>query len=362
MHNLFNIKTPITGGITRHSKWMYLKPNLKRNVDAIINYYRNSSYAVKSQHFLIRLLLSLTTPKSQEIERYYSNVDSTCLNIAMTLGMTSSISKGSLFKGIFYGQNNKEILIADNSEFDPIEADNNWEELEPIRVIRHPRSDLTFNIPNGINTGIEDGICVIIINIPMLAIQYRAFRNKENKNAFSTGANERSIMQFIHMYPLTNMVRSHADVAIFNRASKLFTGEPLGVSKLKHSFYLIDYSDQLDEFLIDTLCSLEETTKNLNDTLRSIPVITKKDLTELFTLPDVAVTRQLLWAYTIACLPALVFLFKTAKYGIETKNGSELNMIRRKLIQQKSENLMKTMLSSDISLLMDIESEIDILM
>lgn len=341
---------------------MYLKPALERNVETVISYYRRSPFAVKSQHLLVRLLHAITTPQSQELLRYYDNVDTIALNIGQTLGLTSPISKGRLWDGVFYGKGNVEILFADNESFNPIDADDDWENLEPIKVLRHPRSDLNMNIPDGNNTGIEQGIVVISINIPMLAIQYRAFRREEAKFAFSTGNNERSIMQFIHMYPLTNMIRSHLDVAIFNRFDKTFRGLPIGEHAVKHPFYLIDYRKEMDLFIDLTLESLQDTAKGFYDVLRTIPAVSQDNMVEVMRLPDVATTRQIVWALLITRLPALLFLFESAKLHPSTKNGMEVNAIRRHLTQLRAENVIRSVLGKYPYLCMDVEYDIKKLM
>lgn len=362
MYNLFDNASRHTTGIMRDSKWMYLKPCLQRNIDTVIQYYRRSPIAVKSQHFLIKLLGALTVPHSQEITRYYDNVQAIALNVGMTLGMTSPISKGKIFDGVFYGHGNSEILIADNAEFDPEAANANWENLEPIRVLRHPRSDLNLNIPNGINTGVEEGLAVILINIPMLAIQYRAFRRDQYEKAFRSGSNEMSINQFLHMYPLTNMIRSHADYALFNRIHNLLRHLPMGVATVKHSFYLMNYNKELDLFHRRTIEALKGTEENFVDTLRSVLLVSDENMLQFIDFPDIVETRQVVWGLTIAILPVLTFLFRLTKESAQTRNGVEMNQIRRRLLQQRTENLMKTMLVGHVSEQMDVENEIRYLM
>ena len=337
---------------------MYLKPVLERNIETVIKYYRKSPFAVKSQHLLVRLLHAITTPKSQELLRYYNNVDASVLNIAQTLGFTSAISRGKIWNGVFYGPGNPEILIADNEPFDPIKADSDWENLEPIRVIRHPRSDLNMNIPNGNKTSSETGIVVIVINVSMLAIQYRAFRREENRQSYLTETNERSMVQFLHMYPLTNMVRSHMDYVMFNRINNLARGYPIGEATVKHPFYLIDYSQELNNFHTNTIHSLNDTAKGFYDTLRSIPAISKENLVPVMELPDITGTRQVIWALILARLPALNFLFWSAKNGPNTKNGMEVNAIKRRLLQLRTENLLHSVFGNYPSLSMDIEAEL----
>lgn len=358
MYSLFNFIPSHSNGLAVDPLWMYLKPNLQRNVDTVVDYYRRSPFAVKSQHFLVRLLHAITVPKSQEITRYYDNVQGCALGVAQTLGMTSAISKGHLFDGVFYGTGNKEILIATDIEFDPVEADENWKNLAPIRVLRHPRSDLNFNIPNGINSGIEDGIVVVSINIPLLAIQYRGFRLEEYKKSLSGENSQKSMIQFLHMYPLTNMVPSHADYCLFNRVVKLYENRPLGCSKVKHPFYLIDYHKELNKFQRMTLENLLKSSKGFYDTLRSIPAISETNMVDVLKLPAIAKTRQVTWALTISRLPALDFLFSMAKVTGTAKNKTEINAVLRRLKEQRSDNLMRSMLSEDISLLMDIEREL----
>lgn len=342
----------------RHSKWMYLKPALERNIEAVITYYRKSPFAVKSQHLLVRLLHTITTPKSQELLRYYDNVEASALNIAQTLGFTSAISKGKIWNGIFYGPGNPEVLIADTTPFNPIEADLNWENLEPIQVLRHSRSDLNMNIPNGIKSSDEVGLAIIVINIPLLAIQYRAFRREENRQAFLTNSNERSIMQFLHMYPLTNMVRSHMDYVMFNRINNLAHGYPIGEASIKHPFFLIDYSQELNQFHEHTLQTLNDTAKGFYDTLRSVPTVSEENLAYVMKLPDIAGTRQVIWALILARLPALNFLFWSAKTGPNTKNAMEVNSIKRRLLQLRTENLLHSVLGNYPSLYMDVEMEL----
>jgi hypothetical protein len=224
MHNLFNLMPNIEHGILRLPEWAYVRTELRRNLDRVIAYYRKHPTAVHSAHFLVRLLQSITVPKSLNLERYYYNVDAGALNLSMALKMTSSIYRGQLFDGVFYSDC-KEILIAHSEPFDFHQAHRNWETLCPIEVLRHPLSDLGLGLPDGDKIGSDYGIAVISINIPMLAVQYRAFRINEE---YLTGNSDsqRSVMQFIRMYVIPNMLPSHLDHCLFNRIYNLHIGAP----------------------------------------------------------------------------------------------------------------------------------------
>lgn len=357
MQNLFHLVSPVGQGILKFPEWLYVRDGLKRNLGQVIRFYRNNPMAVPSSHFLVRLLHSINVPQSQPLERYYDNVDAMALNMSMALKMTSSIFRGQIFDGIFYGPGNSEILIAHSESFNIFDAQRNWEALAPVKVLRHPCSDLGLNLPDGTSTGTETGLVVISINIPMLALQYRAFRLNEITQVDSTNDSQKSIMQFIHMYVLPNMLFTHLDYAVFNRIDNLRKGAPLGESKKGHSFYLTDYAPKCNQVQKDILSKLDAVGKDFSGILQTVPVVTRYDMEELMLLPEMAATRQVLWALVIARLPALAFLFQVLNEGPGARNQSEVNRVMRSMLAYKSDNLMRTMLP--LELYFTVQDDID---
>lgn len=357
MHNFFHLVSPIGQGILRQPEWAYIRDGLKRNLGTVISYYRNNPKAVRSDHFLVRILQSIAVPQSQNLERYYDNVDGLALNMSMALKMTSSIYQGSIFKGVFYGPGNDEILIANNDDFNPLEAHRNWQNLVPVKVLRHPRSDLGLNLPDGHDTGSETGLVVVSINIPMLAVQYRAFRFNEIMLKEGTQETQKSAMQFIHMYVLPNMLYSHLDYALFNRIDNWRKGAPIGESEHPHPFFLPDYSDKVNQVQLELLHKLQLVGKDFTGILRTIPAVTANDMEEAMLLPQAAPTRQILWALAISRLPMLTFLFKVLEAGPGMRNQSEVNRVLRSVVSYKSNNLMRSLLPIDIYF--EVEDEIE---
>jgi len=303
--------------------------------------------AVKSDHFLVRLLQSITVPKSQPTTRYYENVSAISLNLSMALKLTSSIYPGHVFKGVFYGTGTTEILIAHDESFDPVEADKNWKNLCPVRVLRHPRSDLGLNLPDGHATGSETGLAVIAINITMLAIQYRGFRNEETKIAEVTHENQRSIMQFIHMYVLPNMVLSQTDVALINRVLRHVEGAPLGESYKGHSFFLSDYTKKTDDVIEVVIENLRKTKRTFTGILRNIPVITKDTAETVMNIPDMAPTKQVVWALATAVLPEIKLMLLLSEENAKNRNQQEINKILRAILKYENNNFFESVLPRD---------------
>lgn len=357
MLSLFDSPPPIKGGVIRFPEWNYVRDGMRRNVANAIRYYQNNPTAVQSQNFLVRLLHSITVPQGLSTERYYDNVDAIALNVSMALKMTSSIYKGQLFHGEFYGQGSIEVIIAHNDWFDPGTAHTNWKRLQPVRVLSSPHTNMGYNIPDGRRSSSEVGVSVIAVNVPMLALQYRAFRqNEQYWSEMNGNDSQRSIYQFIRMYPLTNMLISQTDVVVFNRILSLLEGAPMGESSRKHSFVVPDYSNKLDQVQTKVLDGLQRNGRDFYNTMRTVPMVFKDTLADAIIWPDMAPTRQVVWGLVMGRLPLMRFLFDSAKDGVHARNRMEYNQLVREVRGWRSESLFKSMLSGD--LLADVEYDL----
>jgi hypothetical protein len=112
------------------------------------------------------------------------------------------------------------------------------------RVSGHASRDLEMNLPDGRFAGAETGMVVIAINLPMLMVQYRAFRKAEGW--FPGQVDDKSAMMFVHMYALPNMLFSQLDQTLFNRNRRLQVGIPPGWSISKYPFSLTGSENRPD--------------------------------------------------------------------------------------------------------------------
>lgn len=329
MHSLFRINRELDQGLPGFPAWDWLNRGLSQNLKNIVSYYRRFPGRVDGSHFLIRLIYSMAVPRNQPLDRFYADSQAKALGIAQALRMTSSISSGVVFDGVFYGGSTKEIIIAHDEAFDYQAAAVNWRELRPITVLRHPKSDLTLNIPDGRITSEEEGLAVIAVNVPMLVLQYRQYRQYEDALAEQTGESPRGVTHYIYSYPLSNMMYSHTDIAIFNRLYNLHRGIPLGESRIKHSFHNPDYSAKLDELQLNQLRALERNPRRFDAMLKMIPVVSSKNLSDLAVLPDMAPTRQVVWALVLGRLQFLSFLYTSSTDSARQRNATEVNRVAR---------------------------------
>lgn len=343
MYTLLNERVAPAKGIVSFPEFTYVKNGLSRNLETAVNYYRANPMAVNSSHLLVRLLQSISIPFGEDVIIYKDRVTDLALNLAMSLGLTSPIATGKTFDGVFYGKGSSEILIAHIEEFDPRLSITNWQNLQPIRVLKHPRTDVAMLLPNGEVYGRESGLSVIAINIPMLACQYRQFCIQ---TALSKDT-PLSVNQFVHMFVLPNMLSSQLDVAILNRTYALFRGWAVADAPASTPFAVPNYQANLDPVLNRVLQNAQRmTTHDFVNLLRGFPLVTANSLWDMAKLPQVIPTRQVTWALIIARLTLFELLVQINYVSRNENNGVSLNVIRKTMLELKSDQSMRGGLTS----------------
>ena len=325
-------------GITRQPEFEYLKASYLRELAKIEDYYHNRVYSVKNQHFLVRLLNNLNVPMEYGVDQYSRVVDARAPSVVRLMGITSEESRGVVHPGIFYGPGSVEILISDTDYFDPFFAEQHWKEICAVKPLWHPKSDLGLMLPNGRPSTTGEGLSVISINLPLLAIQYRSFcldqMTKDLETDSLLGA-----AHFVHMYVLPNMIYAQTDIVIINRIMNLFYGAPMGVALKRHPFMVHDYGSKIDSVLYKVIKNIEHKDMHYSWILKSIPVISTDDAQSAMIMPDLAPMMQVEWAIVVARLPIIQFLVDIG--GDSSKRMD--NDLRNKLTQ-----MIKTVMSSHV--------------
>jgi hypothetical protein len=345
----------INTGVLKPPNWNFIKEGLKNNIETVENYYKTNIRPVRSNHFLVRLLQSITISKQLELDRFYNNVDSIALNHSMMLKMTSSIYKGNIFRGVFYGGTTPEILIATDEYFDIYETNNNWKNVSAVKPILHSKSDMNFQLPNGVEHSNESGLAVIVINIPMLAVQYRAFcidewtRNPDNP---------RGTIHFVGAYVLPNMIKAQTELAIFNRIyNKINNIESNNDNRSKHPFPLLNYKGYLDNAIDDVVEYLNKSSKSFRTIFHTLPSVYNEDMYQSLIVPDILNTRQVDWALVLSRLKMIEFLIKVADKDLLNKNQSQMNQVLKALRTNDVFKVFKEILPLDVYF--TVEEQVD---
>jgi hypothetical protein len=347
MLELFNTRSEINTGILSDSEFDYVRVSYMRELANIQDYYRSRVYAVKSNHLLVSLLLQLDAPISYSAEQYFSTVSVRAPYIANAFRLTSELQPGNIFTGVFYDHGCQEIIISNSDYVNPVYAEQNWKRISAVETLTHFRSDLGLLLPNGKNTGTETGLAVISVNLPLLSLQYRCFVREQQRNT-NTSEQNLGIAHFVHMYVLPNMLFSHTDIALINRAMNLFYGAPMGQATARHSFPVLDYSKRVDKVYTRWLKTAQSKSQLYSTTLQSLLTVVSKNAEEALILPNLAPTRQVLWALTLARLKYIKFLLDVGGVRNIAYNRTSVNNTQRQLKRLNGENIYPSVIQGDL--------------
>lgn len=347
MHALFNLEPKAQTGVQIPALWPYVKQGLRTNVAQIVSYYRANPQAVKSDHLLVKIIQSMDIPFSVGYDRYYALADASALDLSMVLKLTSSLYKGQVWDGVFYGPGSQEIIVAHVGDFNYEKVQKEWMNVQAVKVLRHPKSDLYMNLPDGKQNTDESGPAVIAINIPLLMCQYYWFR----QNYFLPDYNEpdtRTDMMFIHMYVLPNMLFTHLDQALFNRIRRMTNKQDFGQPLKKHPFVMLNYDHRVDQCYAAVLNNLKRQEKNFVGTLQNVPAAIRDNMERVMHVPDMAPTRQVIWALAISRFPALDFVLGQAHRTPQTKNQSDVDRVNRTFLLWKNMRVFEGVMPPDM--------------
>lgn len=326
MISLFNNLSTRIKGTVKFPEWDYIRDGLTMNLDHTNKYYRSGAYAIGSDHELIKLLFGLGTSVAMDLFDYYKRVDSKALTVAQQLGFTTSMSKGRIFSNVFFSGKSKEVIIVTDEPFDPVKVSANWRDVRPIKILRHGFDKIDcFPLTGKLES---NGISVFAINLPMLAVQYHAYRKWQDEYvAGDSGRN--SIYHFCYAYPLNNMIFEAMDHAIFNRMIRIRNGIETSDNTINHPFHVTNFTLRCDRLLMKINESLDSMERDIGNITLTIPLIDKQTVFDLLKLPDVSESRQINWAIYLARIDMLLFLFSFE--GVTKQNQSEINKFKYEL-------------------------------
>lgn len=346
MYDIFNKAYEPARGQIDFGRWRVLKEMLQQMLDKAMAYYRINRTWINSRHPLVPLLESIDIPLKLDLRVYNDKVQDIALELGQILKYTSPVSKGTMkTPSMFYGRDVADAILVTIEDYDIDDFERNWRTYSPIRILRHPRTDLGLWMLNGNMPSGDPGICVAAINIPMLASQYRCWRLEEGIDGLG---DTEAITTFLSRYPLTNALPSHYDLAFFNRLNAMSQGKPLADPTVHTPFWQLDLSRRVDEILKGELTSLFNRRITFDDILEQVPCITASCLGQLYRLPGAGLyTRQVIWIYALYRLPLIEFLVKENAKSFNQRNTYYLKQIRRFFIATSNDREILSMIPQE---------------
>jgi len=330
--------TPKTG-IHIPTEINYLRRLYIFNNNNIVNYYRKRNFAVKNNHILSRLLEHIPLLLNYDNYRYLEYISNKLVYLAKHFKLTSELEKGIVHRGYFFGNGGEEIIIASHELFDINYVVNNWKDAKSVRVITTDRDDTKLLLPLGKNDGCKNILSVILINVPMLALQYREFMKEQqiNSEILLTKNN------FIIKYVLPNMMSDVIDHIFLNRVIEAFYGEKSYEPNYHHRFKIFEPYTQLSKYSINTNKTLKSKKIDFINILRNIQLIFNEDASKLLVLPDIGYTRQIRWALLVSRLKYMSFLVDVNKD--KKLNNHYLNDWKRLIKRLEQDKSLEDMFS-----------------
>lgn len=327
------------------SRFKDVESRIVEDVSKVMDYYRTGTSFVKTDHLLVKLIMSMNVPLTYPLDQYYDVAIARSLQVANMLNLSSSINHGKWFDGVFYN-GCPEIILAYTDEDRPQELAKGWRNLSPVKVLECPISNLWYMLPDGQKHNTERGLAVISINIPELMLMFRCFiLNELRLQAEDDERPKLGIRNFIGKYVIPNMLKSQTDLAIFNRLMNLYYGAPMGDSVKRHPFRVSNYTNLLDKGLSEVLKRITDAKLKYGDVLKQVPH-TFMDFP--LKMPDIPETRQVYWALYLTRLREMAFLLDVSGQEGRHFNQNSLNEMRIDLRRFKNENIYQAMLPPEV--------------
>lgn len=289
----------------------------------IIDYYRSRNYYVPVDHFLVRLINSVSVPLSYPLDQYYDVCQARALYVANAFKLTTSINYGAWHRGIFY-KNCPEIILGYVGEEIPGELAKGWRDIAAVKVLEHPITNLGMLLPDGRIEIAERGLAVIAIDIPALMVQYRMFMELQYSNFKEKQTPIETTQQFVAKFVLPNMLKSQTDIALINRIAALYYGEPLSPKLANHPFSISDYSAVFDNVAKQIIKRFDRSKFPFEAYVNQFPAIFSD---YALGMPDIATTRQAWWALFLTRKKVMELMIDLGGKEGKAANGRDISQL-----------------------------------
>ena len=343
-------------GFHQFARFANYKKQLYRNVEQQRQYWQRYHFSVPSDHLICKLLTTLPISFSRDVKSYYDAACDIAIDLTGTMRITNEAYAGrATERPWLFGKGFTEFpFVVFERVTEDIEAlAKRWKDFEIIRFIRHPRTDLGIDLPNGKISSQESGIVIYQIDFPLLALAYRQFILEQ---AGRPQGSRETTQHFVSKYVLANALKSMVDVSFVNRLVAKFSNLLPDESKWRYAEAMPNHYEWVDNYIDDIIKQLRGNSYTFNELLNGITAISGTSLYELCALPDAYPSRQLIWLTYLAQIPYVEFLCLADAESDRGANNKYLNSIIRDLNYGSTDELWQSKLSA--GLLREAESEV----
>ena len=345
MYRLFNDASPINVGQKMHPRFNYENTITQRNIDRLIDHRRTTTSFVSSDHFLVKLLDTINVRYENNDFAFFERVRRRAFDICESFGITSYAHRGKVRSGTFFNPKTFEVIVMNDADMPP-DMKTSWMDKQPIRILSSPRSDLSIETLDGSGKEPETGTAVILLDVALLCLQFEYWKKSENIN---DNIRSRGAEHFLMRHPLTNLVRSHLDVALINRLHRIALGYPTSSYQAKVPFTLTNNSNSIDQTLFSVIERLQNKDMTFEDMLRNIPTFNSEDALQTVRVNKVPYTQQVIWTLVASRIDVVSMLLALSAKTESAMNVSAITEIRRDIIRMESGKLLSNGLPAQMA-------------
>ncbi|ANJ65035.1 hypothetical protein SPECIALG_224 [Erwinia phage vB_EamM_Special G] len=310
-----------------------------RNMERALNHWRSNENSILNNHLVVKLIKELPLPGGSltqlsldNVRKYYDDLRAVDYRYGNKFNLTSATRFGAIVRSQFYDDSVDEIIITNSEPFKP-EMLYNWQDAEPIKVHRHPYNVTYYGLLCKKHDLGGSGVAVLSINIPLLALQYLMWLREQTKD----GATAPAPYLFVTKYPIPNLLKSHNDIAIFNRFIGRYENDLRETRNVRQSFWLNDELAITDQVIVRTVVELQRSQRFFEAVLLHIPTVWRNGH-DAIRLPIDMEMRQNRWAWIIARTWVIDFLVELEVSFKRRKEGANFNTILHAIQRIRSDN------------------------
>lgn len=322
-----------------------LKRKYVEDYTRLHSYLLSRKFTLPNDHVLVKLMKTVNVSFKRDLYDYVETVRDAVPDLEAMLKLTSPLNFYlPNYKSNFYNNKCTEVLISVREDFDIAMATKHWKNLEPLKVISHPFTDLSYTpLVGKYISGNASGMVYIFIDIPKLMFQYRMWVRDRLMNKQPV----EEVSKFLIDYPLFNMMKSHTDVTLFNRIVNILRNQPSEQYNPKISLATVDNTKYADDTAKVFVAQIIKSPIRFDEIIQNMPTVFNKDFINVIRLPDMAKTRQVKTVLVGARLKLFEFLLEVNALQNSSINRSWLNTINTELRYLNTENIMKYGLQSE---------------
>ena len=352
MYTHFTIKPTVTYPMKTPGVWTNLSREVEGTLKRFEFFHHNSTAAVQSDHPLVRLITHMNVPYTLSPERYYFNVLENYQSVAEALGFGTgrlSFNSGKYSRrGKLYRDSVIEIGLAYDTTLIAETESINWKKLTPVTILAHHSVSVNPKVLVEADYAQTMPYVIYSVNVPLLMLQFRAWQNNEIANGVG---NQRTVEQFVRMYPIPNATRSHVNLALINAVTRMKEGETvrvvqqdkanLGIYIVNSTPLLVDYAAQLKKSLLSVPLAFNGVMANLL-TLNGTAI-------DSFGLPPLTPMSQTCWPLSLAALHHWKILADLCGSNLMRMNSTTIALLKREFKVFSTEAMWEQHLPKEVA-------------